>query len=597
MSEGGFELAKAYVQIVPSARGVKGSIAEAMGGEAEAAGQSAGESIAKKIKAVIAAAGIGAALKSAISEGAALEQSIGGIETLFGESADRMKEYASEAYRTAGVSANQYMEQATSFAASLLSSVGGDTEAAADSANQAIIDMADNANKMGTSLDSIQSAYQGFAKQNYTMLDNLKLGYGGTKTEMERLLADASALSGVEYNIENLSDVYEAIHVIQSELGITGSTAEEAASTLSGSMGSMKAAAQDFMGNLVLGQNVEESFGALVDTASTFLFKNLLPAVGRVISAVPGVIGTALTEHLPAMIDSGMELISTMASGLQEGIPQLLEKVPEVVSSLSATLTDNFPDILFMGLSVMESLAKGFAGNLPALISALLDALTSFIQTIGANLPAMIESGMEIIGSIAMGLGKAIPEIIKALPDVIKAIIDGFKNVDWLQLGKDIINGIKDGILAIGSEIGDAVKGVVEGAKTKVKDFFGIHSPSKVFRDEIGRMLGEGMIEGILATETGITAALEDVKASAVSTFNVNAAMTAASGAGTSGPVYSEVTLDDGAIVSAIVSGVSAIVAAVREIEVRTRRTYSPADIVDMYNQGVLLGGNSLVQV
>ncbi|MCR4805782.1 MAG: hypothetical protein K5981_09105 [Clostridia bacterium] len=597
MSEGGFELAKAYVQIVPSARGIKGSIAEAMGGEAEAAGQSAGESIAKKIKAVIAAAGIGAALKSAISEGAALEQSIGGIETLFGESADRMKEYASEAYRTAGVSANQYMEQATSFAASLLSSVGGDTEAAADSANQAIIDMADNANKMGTSLDSIQSAYQGFAKQNYTMLDNLKLGYGGTKTEMERLLADASALSGVKYNIENLSDVYEAIHVIQSELGITGSTAEEAASTLSGSMGSMKAAAQDFMGNLVLGQNVEESFGALVDTASTFLFKNLLPAVGRVISAVPGVIGTALTEHLPAMIDSGMELISTMASGLQEGIPQLLEKVPEVVSSLSATLTDNFPDILFMGLSVMESLAKGFAGNLPALISALLDALTSFIQTIGANLPAMIESGMEIIGSIAMGLGKAIPEIIKALPDVIKAIIDGFKNVDWLQLGKDIINGIKDGILAIGSEIGDAVKGVVEGAKTKVKDFFGIHSPSKVFRDEIGRMLGEGMIEGILATETGITAALEDVKASAVSTFNVNAAMTAASGAGTSGPVYSEVTLDDGAIVSAIVSGVSAIVAAVREIEVRTRRTYSPADIVDMYNQGVLLGGNSLVQV
>lgn len=224
----GTELAKAYVQIVPSAKGIKGKISEELGGEANSAGKSAGLSIASAIKGAIAAAGIGTALKAAIGEGANLQQSLGGIETLFKDSADKVIESAKNAYKTAGMSANEYMETVTSFSASLLQGLAGDTNKAADVADMALTDMSDNANKMGTSMEMIQNAYQGFAKQNYTMLDNLKLGYGGTKTEMQRLLADAQKLTGVKYNLDNLSDVYEAIHVIQEDMGIMGTTAEEA---------------------------------------------------------------------------------------------------------------------------------------------------------------------------------------------------------------------------------------------------------------------------------------------------------------------------------------------------------------------------------
>ena len=238
------ELGKAYVQIVPSAKGISGSIEKTLGGEADAAGVKAGSRISGKIKGALAAAGIGAALGAGITksikEGANLEQAIGGIETLFKDSSDQMIKNADNAFRTAGISANTYMEQATSFSASLLQSTGGDTQKAAKAADQAIIDMSDNANKMGTNIQDIQNAYQGFAKQNYTMLDNLKLGYGGTKTEMERLLSDAEKISGQKYDISNLSDVYEAIHVMQTELDITGTSSKEAATTLSGSFASMK---------------------------------------------------------------------------------------------------------------------------------------------------------------------------------------------------------------------------------------------------------------------------------------------------------------------------------------------------------------------
>ena len=249
----GTELGKAYVQIMPSAQGISGSISNVLNGESASAGEKAGSTIGSKIKGAIAAAGIGIALKNAVVEGAALEQSIGGIETLFKESAGTIEKYAVNAWKTAGISANNYMELATSFSASLLQSLSGDTQQAAKYTQMAITDMSDNANKMGTDMQSIQWAYQGFAKQNYTMLDNLKLGYGGTKAEMERLLADAQKITGVKYDINNLSDVYEAIHVIQGELGITGTTAKEAEHTLSGSFNSMKAAAQNFMGELVLG--------------------------------------------------------------------------------------------------------------------------------------------------------------------------------------------------------------------------------------------------------------------------------------------------------------------------------------------------------
>ena len=292
------EIAQAYVQLIPSARGITGKIQSILDPEASAAGQSAGQSLGSSLVSVmtkvIAAAGIGKAFSAAISEGAALQQSLGGIETLFKGSADKVKGYANEAYKTTGLSANAYMENVTGFSASLLQSLGGDTDKAAETANMAMIDMSDNANKMGTSMESIQLAYQGFAKQNYTMLDNLKLGYGGTKQEMQRLLADAEKLTGVKYDINNLSDVYSAIHAIQENLDITGTTAREAATTFTGSFESMKAAAQNVLGKLALGEDILPSLHALLKTTSTFLFDNFLPMVGNIFSGL----GLVLTEGI-----------------------------------------------------------------------------------------------------------------------------------------------------------------------------------------------------------------------------------------------------------------------------------------------------------
>lgn len=294
------EIAQAYVQLIPSARGITGKIQSILNPEASAAGQSAGQSLGSSLVGVmtkvIAAAGIGKALSAAISEGAALQQSLGGIETLFKGSADKVKGYANEAYKTTGLSANAYMENVTGFSASLLQSLGGDTNKAAETANMAMIDMSDNANKMGTSMESIQMAYQGFAKQNYTMLDNLKLGYGGTKQEMQRLLADAEKLTGVKYDINNLSDVYSAIHAIQENLDITGTTAKEAASTFSGSFESMKAAAQNVLGKLALGENILPSLHALLKTTSTFLFDNFLPMVGNIFSGLGLVLSEGISQ-------------------------------------------------------------------------------------------------------------------------------------------------------------------------------------------------------------------------------------------------------------------------------------------------------------
>ena len=294
------ELGKAYVQIIPSARGITGMIQKEMSGEVASAGVSSGQSLGSSLigalKGAIAAAGIGKAIGAALSEGAALQQSLGGIDTLFKASAEKVKGFANEAYKTTGLSANAYMENVTGFSASLLQSLGGDTDKAADIANMAMIDMSDNANKMGTSMDSIQVAYQGFAKQNYTMLDNLKLGYGGTKQEMQRLLADAEKLTGVKYDINNLSDVYQAIHAIQENLDITGTTAKEASSTFTGSFQAMKAAAQNVLGKLALGENILPSLQALAETTSTFLLDNLFPMIGNIMSGLGVVISEGLSH-------------------------------------------------------------------------------------------------------------------------------------------------------------------------------------------------------------------------------------------------------------------------------------------------------------
>ena len=360
------ELGSAYVQIVPSMQGISGSISKLMSGESASAGMEAGSNFGSSFKtkalALVAGLGIGKLLKdsisASISEGAALQQSLGGVETLFKSSADTVKNYANEAYRTTGLSANKYMESVTGFSASLLQSLGGDTGKAAEVANMAMVDMSDNANKMGTSMESIQFAYQGFAKQNYTMLDNLKLGYGGTKQEMQRLLADAEKLTGVKYDINNLSDVYSAIHAIQGKLDITGTTAKEAATTFTGSFESMKAAAQNVLGKLALGEDIKPALEALYQTTSTFLLDNFFPMIGNIVSQSLSLISSGIKGSFTNIFGEGLGdimlgMVTSLSSAVvafkafstvtdfMTGIPAMLTTIKGAVTALFATLSAN----------------------------------------------------------------------------------------------------------------------------------------------------------------------------------------------------------------------------------------------------------------
>lgn len=384
------EIAQAYVQLIPSARGITGKIQSILNPEASAAGQSAGQSLGSSLVGVmtkvIAAAGIGKALSAAISEGAALQQSLGGIETLFKGSADKVKGYANEAYKTTGLSANAYMENVTGFSASLLQSLGGDTNKAAETANMAMIDMSDNANKMGTSMESIQMAYQGFAKQNYTMLDNLKLGYGGTKQEMQRLLADAEKLTGVKYDINNLSDVYSAIHAIQENLDITGTTAKEAASTFSGSFESMKAAAQNVLGKLALGENILPSLHALLKTTSTFLFDNFLPMVGNIFSGL----GLVLTE--------GISQIASQLFGDAFG-SAVFDQLSRVTG-----IFETFFDMIFGSLSKQDNIdilnTIGFSEETATQIVNIADNIRVTFENIGSAIGDVIGIVGDFVGDL-----------------------------------------------------------------------------------------------------------------------------------------------------------------------------------------------------
>ena len=424
------EIAQAYVQLIPSARGITGKIQAILNPEASAAGQSAGQSLGASLVSVatkaIAAAGIGKAFSAAIHEGAALQQSLGGVETLFKGSADTVKKYAAEAYKTTGLSANAYMENVTGFSASLLQSLGGDTAKAADVANMAMVDMSDNANKMGTDMGRIQDAYQGFAKQNYTMLDNLKLGYGGTKSEMERLLADAEKLTGVKYDINNLSDVYNAIHAIQENLDITGTTAKEAASTFSGSFSAMKAAAQNVLGNLALGQNIGPSLRALYDTTKTFIVDNFLPMIGNVLSGLPQVIGFALEEGLSAIFGD------YIAQSIMEELYDVFEKIGGVASTLY--------DMIFGSLSKKD--------NINFLTQLGIDEKTAAsIVNIGENIRVAFENIGATIGNIAGIVGSFIGDLLG-------------------------IAGSEQGVNLLGSAF-EAVTGFIRGAAEKLKAFTG----------------------------------------------------------------------------------------------------------------------------
>ena len=532
----GTELAKAYVQIVPSADGIKGKISSALGSEAGAAGDSAGKtagfSLGSAIKKVIAAAGIGVALKQAVSEGANLEQSLGGIETLFKDSADKVIQNAKDAYKTAGLSANAYMETVTSFSASLLQGLAGDTDKAAEVADTALKDMSDNANKMGSSMESIQNAYQGFAKQNYTMLDNLKLGYGGTKTEMERLLADATKITGIKYDLSNLSDVYEAIHVIQGELGITGTTAEEAATTVSGALSMVKAAFSNVLGNLALGEDIQPALGALLDSVVTFMTGNLLPMVANIIRGLPqtlsGVLSGAVrmmnitANNADEIVQMGIDFVTELVTGIIGGLPYLAEAAVNIVTGLGSaiintdwlgvatnlisTLRDNLNvaagEILGADTSILDPLLGSILNSLPIIsegisnaFSALWDACNTVWTGIGQPIWDMIMATIQYVSDNWESISGTISSVFQTLWDGCSAVWTGIGQPIWdaivttIQYLSDNWGSISGTISStfqmlwdmcstIWSTIGQPVWDMISFAVGSLADLFAQHMPA-----------------------------------------------------------------------------------------------------------------------
>lgn len=411
---GMIEVAKATVTIVPTMKGSQATISEELGAAGEKAGDSAGKSTGNKfvsaIKSVIAAAAIGETISSALTQGAALQQSIGGIETLFKDSADKVKEYAEQSYKTTGLSANEYMENVTSFAASLLSGLGGDTEAAAEIANTAMTDMSDNANKMGTDMEAITNAYQGFAKQNYTMLDNLKLGYGGTASEMARLINDSGVLGDtIEVTADTVNDVsfdtiIAAIHEIQNNLDITGTTSKEAASTYSGSLASMKAAGQDLLANLTLGEDIGPSLTALEETVKTFVIGNLLPMVSNLLSQVPGLIAELpafISEVLPELTPIAADIVSTLAVALVENLPVFLDACLQLLGAVGEALAQ--VDWASLGSQLIDSLMGAAEESAPAGIALLVAAIAGMVS-LGGKVSSFA-SGLGGLASKISGLG------------------------------------------------------------------------------------------------------------------------------------------------------------------------------------------------
>ena len=451
-----------------------------------------------------AVTGVAALSTAAVNSYGEYEQLVGGVETLFKDSSAVVMEYATNAYKTAGLSANEYMTTVTSFSASLLQSLGGDTEQAAQMADMAITDMSDNVNKMGSTMESVQNAYNGFAKQNFTMLDNLKLGYGGTKEEMERLLSDAEKLSGIEYDVSSYADIVSAIHIIQTEIGITGTTALEASTTIQGSISSMKSAWE----NLVTGladdnADMSQLVGNVVDSAKT-VAQNIIPvietaisSIGQMITELAPVIGTELPglimQVLPSLLEAGVQLLQGIVEGivtafpelqaaaaelfnrfigfLQENLPQMISSGMETILSFSAGFRENVGTLVDNAIELIMTLADGIIKALPDLIAIVPEIISNFANAINDNAPKLLKSAAELIAKLVKGLIDNIPVIIQNIPEIIKAIVDTILAFNWLNLGGKIIEffaqGIKGMLSSIVNVAKDIIKSITDGGGLK----------------------------------------------------------------------------------------------------------------------------------
>lgn len=523
--------------------------------------------------AVAALAGVG---KSALDAYATYEQAVGGVDTLFKGASGTVQKYAAEAYRTAGVSANEYMTQVTSFSASLISSLGGDTAKAAELGNTAMVDMSDNANKMGTDIESIQQTYQSLARGNYAMLDNLKLGYGGTKSEMERLIQDANKVKQAngemgDLSIDKFSDVVQAIHIMQQEMGISGTTAKEAATTIEGSVGMMKAAWQNWLAEL--GKDNADINGLtkqLVDSVGTVI-KNVGPRIAQIITGITaalpqlfsslgstlpalvmqilppvlgalGQLGTMLltsattwittslpqlltqfqswvTSSLPSFLQTGLTMVTNLLQGIVQALPQIASTAVTVLTTLLDGLSAQLPQLIPIGINAVLNLVQGILDNLPQIIDSglklilglaqgLINALPDLVgkapiligQLVGGiinRLPQILQAGVQLLGALANGFIASAPRLIGAIPGMVGQIMHGFTSVNWGSVGLNIITGIATGIAGAAGRLVTAAVNAATNALNWVKRKLGIHSPSRVFRDQVGEMIGEGMAVGI----------------------------------------------------------------------------------------------------
>lgn len=609
------DIATAYVQIIPTTKDIKKSLTDELSGAGEEGAGKFSEAFSKALK--VGAAAIGAAatavgkiIGDSINNYADYEQLVGGVETLFGKSANIVQTYAANAYKTAGLSANEYMETVTGFSASLLASLGGDTQAAAIIADVAISDMSDNANKMGSDMESIQNAYAGFAKGQFTMLDNLKLGYGGTKTEMERLLLDAQALSGIEYDIDSYADIINAIHVIQEEMEITGTTAREASTTISGSLGMVKSAwanvltamadeNADFDGvinNLVtsvtaFASNIIPRIQVALQGAATLitqlapiiieqlpaLFEAILPGlleaavnlVSQVIIMLPGLIdmglglitqlidsilmalpallemlpdiveqiSTSLVDQIPVLIQTGVDLFMSLVDKLPQIINDLMALMPTVVNGLITALLANIPSLIQAGVTLLISLINNLPTIIDTLMAAMPDIITGLISALMECIPQIIQAGVDLLLALIENLPFIIESIVLGVIGIVAAIVDAFKEKggDMKSIGQNLLDGIWAGIQSTVSSFISNIKNVWANVVASAKEAFGIHSPSRVFNEVIGKNIMLGWQEGIEDNADLVTDAIDNVADMAVedanATLGVSAALGTASGA------------------------------------------------------------------
>lgn len=587
------DLGKAYIQIVPSAKGITSSIKDViekpMNESGIHGGSLLGGGVIKTLTKVMGVGTLGKIVGQSLTEGGKLQQSIGGVETLFGKSADKLKKYASTAFKTSGISANDYMEQATSFASALIRSCGGDTKKAVEIANNAIRDMSDNSNKFGTNIQDIQNAYQGFAKQNYTMLDNLKLGYGGTKTEMQRLIKDASTYKDSQEKLNvsvkdgdmSFGNIANAISVVQDHMKISGATAKEASTTLSGSFGMLKASWTDFLGSLSTGKNVTSTAKNLVSSLGVFLFNNLVPMVLNITKSCYAIMTDALNnapqildavqkfasniaKQAPHFIKSGFKILNKFVDGIVNALPVMIEKIPTIVSTFANIINDNAPTIVICGAKLIWKLVVGIIqsipvliANIPKIIKAIVDVWSAFnwLQ-LGANAVKGLGSGLKSMFGSLKATGKGVLNAVKsgvtnlpnALMNIGRSSMHGFSSVigslshlarsamlrvasavetavlrlpsKMASIGSNIVKGIWKGIASMIGWITRQIGGFAKGVVDKFKSAFGIHSPSRLMRDMVGIYIGQGIGVGIIKSLSSVKKDIDEFSDEVVDGFN-----------------------------------------------------------------------------